>query len=163
MKILYILRHGKSDWKAEYTSDINRPLSKRGIIASKKIGKFLFINNSIPNLVISSTATRAKDTARIAIKSGNWNSKLIYNKYIYYEGVSNLHQILRYIENDEIICIVGHEPTLSKLISSLTDSEINDFKTASLAKITFDKNFNWQDINSGCGNLEYQLNPKDII
>ena len=163
MKILYILRHGKSDWKAEYTSDINRPLSKRGIIASKKIGKFLFINNSIPNLVISSTATRAKFTAEIAIKSGNWSSKLIYNKYIYYKGVSNLYQILRYIKKDKIICIVGHEPTLSMFISSLTGNEINDFKTASLAKITFDKNFSWQNIKSGSGNLKYQISPKDIV
>ena len=162
MKILYLLRHGKSDWRKEYTGDINRPLSKRGVLGSKKIGEFLFINDFIPTIVISSTAIRSKETARIAIKAGSWNSKLIYNKYIYCGGVSHLYQILKSVKKDKVICLVGHEPTLSQFTSSLTNNKIDDFKTASLIKVTFDKKFNWSSINSGSGNLEYKINPKTL-
>ena len=33
---IIIFRHGKSDWNAVYGKDHDRPLSKRGINASKK-------------------------------------------------------------------------------------------------------------------------------
>ena len=37
---IIIFRHGKSDWDANYSKDHDRPLSKRGINASKKWGSF---------------------------------------------------------------------------------------------------------------------------
>ena len=36
MRSIIIFRHGKSDWDAIYDRDHDRPLSKRGIKASKK-------------------------------------------------------------------------------------------------------------------------------
>ena len=44
---IIIFRHGKSDWNAVYGKDHDRPLSKRGINASKKMGIFLKKNNGI--------------------------------------------------------------------------------------------------------------------
>ena len=38
---IIIFRHGKSDWDATYSKDHDRPLSSRGIEASKKMGRFL--------------------------------------------------------------------------------------------------------------------------
>ena len=71
---IIIFRHGKSDWNAVYGKDHDRPLSKRGINASKKMGLFLKKKNQIPDIVISSSAERAKTTAELAIKAGTWNS-----------------------------------------------------------------------------------------
>ena len=39
MRSIIIFRHGKSDWDAIYDRDHNRPLSKRGVKASKKMGR----------------------------------------------------------------------------------------------------------------------------
>ena len=72
MKSLICFRHGKSDWSADYESDHNRPISNRGIKASVRMGKYLSQINQQPELVISSTALRARGTAEIAIRSGKW-------------------------------------------------------------------------------------------
>ena len=64
---IIIFRHGKSDWDANYDKDHNRPLSKKGINASKKMGLYLTDIKQVPDIVISSSATRAKSTATLAI------------------------------------------------------------------------------------------------
>ena len=80
---IIIFRHGKSNWNAVYGKDHDRPLSKRGINASKKMGIFLKKKNQIPDIVISSSAERAKTTAELAIKSGDWSSNFYIDERIY--------------------------------------------------------------------------------
>ena len=65
MKSIIIFRHGKSDWDATYDRDHDRPLSKRGSKAAIKMGKYLDKINQIPDQVISSSATRTKNTAEL--------------------------------------------------------------------------------------------------
>ena len=57
---IIIFRHGKSDWNAIYGKDHDRPLSKRGKNASKKMGIFLKNKGQIPDIVISSSAEEQK-------------------------------------------------------------------------------------------------------
>ena len=79
---IIIFRHGKSDWSATYGKDHDRPLSKRGIKASKKMGQYLNTIQQTPEIVISSSAVRTKNTAKLAIEHGNWSSRLfIETKY----------------------------------------------------------------------------------
>ena len=77
MKSILLFRHGKSNWKAQYDNDHERPLSKRGVKAAKLMGKYAFQIKQVPDKIISSTALRAKSTAELAVKFGNWNSDLV--------------------------------------------------------------------------------------
>ena len=83
MLSIIIFRHGKSDWDAIYDKDHNRPLSKRGIKAAKKMGNYLKQINQIPDVVISSSAIRAKNTAELAMNSGEWKSIFYIEPRIY--------------------------------------------------------------------------------
>ena len=78
MKSVILFRHGKSDWNASYGIDHDRPLNSRGIKAAKKMGQYLLEKDQVPDLIISSTAVRAKTTAQLAIESANWQSKLMF-------------------------------------------------------------------------------------
>ena len=62
MKTLLILRHAKSSWKFPDLSDHDRPLNRRGKQDAPRMGRLLKEKGLVPDLVISSTATRAKDT-----------------------------------------------------------------------------------------------------
>ena len=83
MRSIIIFRHGKSDWDAVYDRDHNRPLSKRGLRASKKMGQYLNKIKQIPEIVISSSAIRAKSTAKLALEHGSWSSELAIETKIY--------------------------------------------------------------------------------
>ena len=72
MKTVILFRHGKANWNKEFLNDHDKTLAPRGIKDAKKMGKYLSQNNNIPDLVISSTAIRAKSTANLAMKMGNW-------------------------------------------------------------------------------------------
>ena len=83
MKTIILFRHGKSDWNAHFEDDHDRPINKRGIKAAKKMGKHLSDRKEIPQILISSTALRARETIELAAQSGNWNSEYIFEPRIY--------------------------------------------------------------------------------
>ena len=162
MLSIIIFRHGKSDWDAIYDMDHNRPLSNRGYKAAKIMGRYLNKIDQIPDKVISSSATRAKDTAGIAIRHGKWSSKLSIESIIYGGSSETLLNIIHHLDKKiKSVCLVGHEPTCSSFISLCTFHS-QRFTTASMAKINFrvDK---WNEIEFGKGSLEWIKSPKEII
>ena len=162
MLSIIIFRHGKSDWDSIYDMDHNRPLSKRGYKAAKIMGRYLKKIDQIPDKVISSSATRAKDTAEFAIRHGKWFSKLSIESKIYGGSSETLLDIIHHLDKKtKSVCLVGHEPTCSSFISLCTFHS-QRFTTASMAKINFraDK---WNKIKFGRGSLEWIKSPKEII
>ena len=162
MLSIIIFRHGKSDWDAIYDMDHNRPLSKRGYKAAKIMGRYLKKIDQIPDKVISSSATRTKDTAELAIRHGKWSSKLSIESKIYGGSSEILLDIIHHLDKKtKSVCLVGHEPTCSSFISLCTFHS-QRFTTASMAKINFraDK---WNKIEFGKGSLEWIKSPKEII
>ena len=162
MKIILLLRHGKSDWAASYNNDRDRPLSSRGIKAAKKIGNYISQIEQTPQLVISSNAKRAKETAILAINSGKWGSTLSFNKKIYEASTKDLLEIIHVVDKKiNNICLVGHEPTFSSFLSSSTGSNWIKFPTCTLAKIEFNSK-TWNEIKFGDGVLKWIIKPKKI-
>src|SRR5436309_2529349 len=68
MKSLYLLRHAKSSWKDPGLDDHDRPLNKRGRQAAKIMATYLRRSEITPDVVICSTATRAKETLDPIVK-----------------------------------------------------------------------------------------------
>ena len=161
MRSIIIFRHGKSDWDAIYDRDHDRPLSKRGLKASKKMGLYLNKIKQIPEIVISSSAIRAKNTAKLALEHGNWFSELAIETKIYGGTSETLLNIIQSTNNKyRSVCLVGHEPTCSSFISLCTYHS-QRFTTASMAKINFKTN-SWGEIEFGKGILEWIKSPKQI-
>jgi len=162
MKSVILFRHGKSDWNASYGSDHDRPLNKRGIEAAKKMGQFLYSKHQVPDLVISSTAIRAKTTIELAMKSSNWSSELILEKGIYGGSPDYLLSLI-HIQKEKhgSICLVGHEPNFSSFIARASNDEYIDFTTANMAKINFDVN-SWVNVQFSTGKLEWHQQPKNL-
>ena len=164
MKSVILFRHGKSDWGANYDHDHERPLSKKGIRDVRKIGKFLSIKNEIPDLVISSTALRTRNTIELAVENGGWLAKLKYEKSIYEASLEKLINILKEQDNKyQSICLVGHEPIFSSFIEKVKSQSIIKFPTAAIGKVSFDTK-KWNEINltpNKC-ELKWFFKPKDI-
>ncbi|MFU8827788.1 MAG: SixA phosphatase family protein, partial [Brevefilum sp.] len=65
MKTLLLMRHAKSSWKDDNLTDHARPLKKRGRKDAKRIAQVMDKNDLIPDLILSSSAVRAAETAEI--------------------------------------------------------------------------------------------------
>ena len=68
MKILTIVRHGKSSWNHD-VNDLDRPLKKRGIVDVIRVSKEYVSLGLIPETVFSSPAKRAFETCNIFLNS----------------------------------------------------------------------------------------------
>ena len=162
MKSIILFRHGKSDWNANYDGDHNRPLARRGIKATKNMGRFLAERNQIPDLVISSTAVRARTTAELAMEAGNWNCQMELESAIYGGSPDTLLNLTQQQDNTLVsICLVGHEPNFSMFISRASNDGYIRFTTANMAKIDFQVN-QWKDIRFYEGKLDWLQRPKEL-
>ena len=159
MKSVIILRHAQA---ALTTSiDHNRILTVQGQEDSSKVGKYILDINSIPDLVITSSAIRALSTAENAISGGKWNSKLIIDSKIYGGSPDYLLSLLADQDNKyESICLVGHEPNFSNFIYKSTNKYVA-LKTCSIGIMNFNIN-KWEDINLGNGILSWLINPESL-
>ena len=163
MKSIILFRHGKSDWDAPYKKDHDRPLSQRGVQAAKRMGKYLSKIQQVPELILSSTALRAKTTAEIAKNFGKWDSILILERDIYESSLNDLLSILSMQDPIfSLICLVGHEPTFSYFISEMTKKSCGKFPTAAMARIDFQLE-DWKELRSEKSTLSWLKKPKELI
>jgi len=137
-KSVILFRHGKSDWDAKYDSDHDRPLAKRGIRDAKRMGKFLSKRAEVPELILSSTALRTRETTKLAIEAGNWDVDIELEKKIYEASLEKIINIIK-SQDDKYnsICLVGHEPIFSTIITLIDNKKRIKFPTATMARISF--------------------------
>ena len=160
MKTLIVLRHGKSDWEAQYGVDHDRPLAKRGVKAAEFMGRFLDLTDQKPELVLTSTAVRAAETARLAAESGGWECPVERNRRLYEAAPDGVLDLLQG-QDDRCnrILTAGHEPTCSELVSRFVGGSDVRFPTAAMARIDFAVG-RWTEISFGHGQLIWFVTPK---
>ncbi len=159
MKTLLLMRHAKSDWEAEYGSDHDRPLNERGTKSARLMGRVLADLGLIPDLVISSTARRARNTAELAIESGRWDTELVLDRALYDEGPRGVLEAGASAPDVPRLMLVGHQPTWSLLVAALT-GERTDMKTATVAIVDLDIPA-WAELPGASGAMSRLLQPRD--
>ena len=94
MKTVLILRHAKSSWNDPLLSDHDRPLNKRGKRDAPYIGEFLKRRQLVPDLILSSTAKRARKTAQAVAKaSGSDGTVEIITSFYHSEPNTYISQL----------------------------------------------------------------------
>lgn len=135
MKNLLIMRHAKSSWKEEDLIDHDRPLSKRGKRDAPRMGKLLSKERLIPELILTSSARRARDTAEAAAEASGYTPEVRHLPDLYHPEVKTFYSILRALPSDlERVMIVGHNPELEEFIETLTGETVS-LPTAALVHI----------------------------
>ena len=162
VKLLYLFRHAKSDWHAQYSSDFERPLAARGIAAAAKMGRYLSQAQKIPQHIVCSASVRTRQTLTIGMEEGGWHSHVEFSQTLYLASIRQALAII-HLQNVSIdkLMLVGHEPMCSSLINELTSSYCHKFPTASIAKITFEE-ISWSDVGICKGSLDWLVSPKDL-
>jgi phosphohistidine phosphatase len=165
---LLVLRHAKSAWDTDAASDFERPLAKRGRKACPRVGRFLLENDIVPDLVISSPAERAMQTARGVLEAAGGDPEtIVYDDDIYGGGTSELRQILSNAHPTfRRIMVVGHNPGFEWFVEWLNGGEVEVpagaklFPTAALAWFTMPDD--WEDLQPGDGELVRLVRVKEL-
>ncbi|MFN2453526.1 MAG: histidine phosphatase family protein [Pyrinomonadaceae bacterium] len=162
MKTLLLLRHAKSSWADADQADFDRPLNERGQKAAPLIGRFMRKQKLHPDLILSSPAERARQTAALVIKAASLDSvELRYDARIYEASAARLLEIIAQIEEraSEVL-LVGHNTGMEDFVRQLT-GESRRMPTAALAHITLDIE-KWSKAREGTGTLDWLVKPKKL-
>ena len=162
MKTILLLRHGKSDWNADYGQDHDRPLNKRGHKAAQRMGRFLAASGVLPDQIVTSTAVRARTTLDLAREAGGLTAPVRATLDLYGAGPSDLLREIRTAdESADVLLLVGHQPGWGETVSRLIGGGAVRFPTAALACVEVDV-MRWSDVAFGHGELAWLVPPKAL-
>jgi phosphohistidine phosphatase len=120
---LYLIRHSNAvePGTSEYEDDSQRPLTEKGREKMRKIASALKDLGIAPDLILSSPFVRAAQTAEILAKIMKYKKDIACSESLI--PVSNTDTLIGEINEkytvDELV-LVGHEPSLSALVGTLT-------------------------------------------
>lgn len=165
MKRLTLVRHAKSSWKDVELADFDRPLNKRGKGDAPRMGERLARRGLHPDLLLSSPARRARQTAEaIAAQLRLDPTVLRFSAPIYEADPEALLELIRGCEERwQHLLLVGHNPGLTELGNLLADCGIDNLPTCALLVIDFEVS-SWRQVAPGAGALllyDYPKNPAE--
>jgi phosphohistidine phosphatase len=135
VKEILVLRHAKSSWSDSGLSDHERPLKKRGLRDAPRIGELLAEQDLVPDVILCSTAVRARQTAERVRASCGREVPLHFTKELYLAGPGRYLDLLAELPDaTRRAMVVGHNPGLEELVTVLTEEE-QTLPTAALAWI----------------------------
>lgn len=148
MKSLIVLRHAKSSWKAADLADHERPLNRRGQRDAPRVGRRLRERGLLPEVVLCSTATRARSTLALALEAADWNCEQRFSPALYTACAADIVALVRELPaRVASALVVGHNPTLEELVRELTGQEV-ELPTAALARLDW-PGADWRDFGTG--------------
>jgi phosphohistidine phosphatase len=162
MKRLILVRHSKAEDMQSHHDDRDRNLKPKGNKDARLIAEKLLEESVHPQLMISSPARRAAQTAAIMADSfGYQKNNIVYHDFLY-EGYTS-GEFVTFINKqsndiDEII-VVGHNPEIAMLAINLTGGNFFHFPTTATVVIRFNTD-SWEEVNSRQGKTEMFLYPK---
>lgn len=147
MKTLYLVRHAKSSWKDMSIIDFDRPLNKRGLHDAPLIGSLLKNKKIDIELIISSPAKRAKETAKIIANQIGFKDNILFDKEIYEASLEKLISIIKnFDENINNVMLIGHNPGLTNLANYLSKEFITNIPTCGVVALTL--NNSWKNMSA---------------
>ena len=156
---LLVLRHAKSDWNSDAPTDFERPLNRRGQKDAPRVGRFMVGKGLRPDFVVSSPATRARQTVLAACEAfGIGEGDIHWDKRVYHASTGILMDVLSECPPEaKRVLITGHNPGMESLVRTLSREHVPmppDLKlmpTAALAHLEI--GVPWAQIDGGVARL----------
>lgn len=166
MARLFLLRHAKAGWAEPGMRDFDRPLDRTGIEDAAATGVTMLEYDFRPELVICSTARRARETLD-AVASNINLGRALFTDGLYNTDAAGYVDIVREAPLAETLLVVGHNPMIEDVAFALSgdgdeaarSSLAGGFPTSGLAVIAFSGPLS--KISPGKGYLEHFLTPLD--
>lgn len=153
MKRLALFRHAKTERDSDSGRDFDRRLTERGRSDARRMGEEIRGLGSIPELILSSPAARAAETAQLAGLTPRFDQR-IYN--------ASAGELLAMVQacDDSVssIMLIGHNPGFEQLASRLIGEPL-EMATGALAEMEVPAD-HWAE--AGSARLVRLVQPKGL-
>ncbi len=155
MKRLLLIRHAEAEPINQEITDFERKLSDKGIVDAQKMAEYLLENNIQPDCIISSSANRTLQTARIFANVLKYPlHKIIENSNLYNGYTTNyfLELLAKCGGDNQTIAVVAHNPEIGNLAVNLSEDFRGGFPPCSVLLLEFEEE-KWKDIEVRTGRV----------
>jgi phosphohistidine phosphatase len=164
---IVLFRHAKADWPE--VTDPERPLADRGRKDAAEAGRRL-VDSGIPlDLALCSTATRTRETWKLAVQEFPHRPKTVYEERIYEASPGELIAVLNETPDDvRNLVLIGHNPGVQGLADVLAGAAEGEarrrmsdrgFPAAAFAVLSFSGP--WKALEPGVATLVDYWAPTD--
>lgn len=164
MKRITLIRHAKTELISDNISDLERRLKKRGESDAQLIAKYLIDKIFNPDLIVSSHATRAMQTATIMAQTIGYSPANIRKEPFIYHGYTTGDFIDFVNDWDDALAevwVVGHNPDIAQTAMKLSGKSYYDFPTCTAVVVDFACN-RWSDIAVHEGHETLFITPGEL-
>jgi phosphohistidine phosphatase len=170
MLTVSLLRHAKSSWAETEKADFDRPLAARGEKTAPRMGAFLAEQQVLPELILCSTARRARTTLDLVLPHLGASPEVVFEDEVYHASAPALLKRLRKVpDGTQHVMIVGHNPALQSLAVDLAATgDKHDLRaltsklpTAAIVVLSFEVK-RWRQVRRGGGHLTLFMTPKRL-
>ena len=164
LKTLLLLRHAKSSWEKLNINDHDRSLNKRGKKDAPKMGKVIKELDIVPDVIISSSAKRAMDTAKLIAENCKHKKNIEKNPLLYASTLENYIDVISMVSDyHQKVLVVGHNPIIEELVNKFIN-QMEIIPTCTLVQLSLNikswkllNGLNYKDVN-----LIRILRPKEM-
>jgi phosphohistidine phosphatase len=160
---LLLLRHAKSSWADPHIPDHDRPLNARGRDAAARVGRQLRRSLPAPELVLCSSAARARQTLQL-LELPERLEVLIEDSLYGAAAAELLRRVRRVPARPGTLLFIGHNPGIADLARLLDHNglpRVAKFPTAAVAVLRFAVAA-WKDVDAGAGRLDTFFTPREL-
>ena len=162
-KTLYLMRHAQAAAKEARQDDKSRELTPAGVKDSLHVGAWLREQNTHWDLLVTSSAFRAEQTAHLVAEGMKLDHPRILSEDALYEA--SVRQFLDYVNNIEdaynSVLIVGHNPSISYLAEYLTKADIGDMPAGAVTVISLTLP-SWKQLSENTAVLERYITAESV-
>ncbi len=162
MKTLVLVRHAKSSWDDPSLPDHDRPLNARGMRDAPRMAAF-FSQQQLPvDLIVSSTARRAADTALAFARAIQYPaSQLGWHRQLYLASAEELLSFVQQLDDRyQRVMLVGHNDGISHFANGLLgDKQIDSLPTTAVLAIDLPA-ATWSQLSWHQGAVRFYFYPK---
>jgi len=150
-----IVRHATARDRDEALPDLERSLVKKGEKEARAVARHLAIRNAAPDLMISSFANRAIETAHLFAEAFGYPRQRILLRDAFY-GSPDIENLVKEIQKQpdkaRSLMLFGHDPAFSRLAAHLVKDFRETIPKAGVVAAEFPVS-RWRDVASGSGRL----------
>lgn len=163
---LILTRHAKSSWDNPLLYDHDRPLNGRGVKSAKAIGGWLKETGNLPEMVLTSSATRAQMTAELIAEALEFKGEFKLESGLYHASPETMLKHLRRIDARAVL-MVGHNPGIAdfaeRIVAQAPDhARFFDYPTAAtlIASTTAES---WREVGFGKVHAQDFMIPRELL
>jgi phosphohistidine phosphatase len=116
---IFLMRHAQSGWALPGQTDFDRTLDEAGAVEAVAVSERAAAAGYRPDLVLSSTARRCRETAEAFLRAFQDAPDILYSDELYNAPPAAYFDLVSRYADRGTVMLIGHNPAMEEILETL--------------------------------------------